>query len=360
MPDASFWRGRRVFLTGHTGFKGSWLCLWLKMLGADVTGYALEPPSSPSMFDVCGAGDGVRDIRADVRDGARLCSAMKDAAPEVVIHMAAQPIVLDSYKAPAETYEINVMGTVNMFDAVRACGTARAVINITTDKCYDNREWLWGYREDDRLGGFDPYSNSKACSELVTHSYTSSFFNPAEHARHGTAVSTARAGNVIGGGDWAPDRLVPDMARAFSEGRRVVIRRPDSVRPWQHVLEPLRGYLLLAERLFARGPEFYGAWNFGPADHDAKPVSWIASEMSSVWGGAAGWDTTGEQTPHEAHFLKLDCSKARVRLGWQPRLGLADALRLTVEWYKRYYTGPAGMRGFSEKQIEEYSGMVEG
>ena len=251
--NRNFWRGRRVFLTGHTGFKGAWLSLWLTDMGALVTGYALEPPTDPSLFCLTGLERRMCSVRGDVRDAAALRTALLEAQPEVIFHLAAQPLVRESYQDPAGTYAINVMGTVNLLEAVRAAGCVRAVVNVTTDKCYENREWVWGYRENEPLGGYDPYSSSKACSELVTAAYRNSFFSPAEYAHHGVAIATARAGNVIGGGDWAADRLVPEILRAFLTGRPAVLRNPCSIRPWQHVLEPLKGYLLLAEKLVAHG-----------------------------------------------------------------------------------------------------------
>ncbi len=318
--NMAFWRGKRVFLTGHTGFKGSWLSLWLQQLGAEVTGYALQPPTNPSLFDVANVG-----ARHDIASSATsamaqpLSRAMREAAPDIVIHMAAQPLVRHSYVDPVETYSTNVMGTVHLLEAVRQTPSVRAVVNVTTDKCYENKEWVWGYRENEPMGGYDPYSNSKGCAELVTSAYRSSFFNPAKYGEHRVALATARAGNVIGGGDWADDRLIPDILRAISAGQPVVIRNPHAIRPWQHVLEPLSGYLQLAQRLYEDGVAYAEGWNFGPNDEDAKPVQWIVERLTQQWGEGASWQLDDGDHPHEAHYLKLDCSKAKMRLDWQPR-----------------------------------------
>jgi CDP-glucose 4,6-dehydratase len=353
MITPAFWRERRVFLTGHTGFKGAWLSIWLQQLGARVTGYALEPPTTPSLYAL-GKVDGlVTSHCADVRDAATLASALRTAAPEIVVHMAAQPLVRDSYKRPAETYAINVQGTVHLLEAVRACPGVRAVVIVTTDKCYENREWCWGYREHEPLGGYDPYSSSKACAELVTAAYRASFFNPAEHARHGVAVASARAGNVIGGGDWAEDRLVPDCLRAMLAGTPVVVRNPAAIRPWQHVLDPLSGYLLLAERLYAEGPAYAEGWNFGPHEDDAQPVSWLVEYLARQWGKPVQVDMAGAAGPHEAHYLKLDCSKAHTRLGWRPRWRLGTALEKTLEWTRVYARGE-DVAAACRRQIAEY------
>lgn len=349
----SFWRGKRVFLTGHTGFKGSWLAVWLSRLGADVTGYALNPPSQPNLFELTGMGDAMEDIRADIRDLDRLTSAVAQARPDILIHMAAQALVRPSYDDPVGTYATNVMGTVNVLEAVRQTGNVRAVLIVTTDKCYENREWHWGYRENEPMGGRDPYSNSKGCAELVTASWRDSFFPAARFAEHGTAIASARAGNVIGGGDWALDRLVPDIIAALTEGERPLIRYPDAIRPWQYVLEPLSGYLMLCESLYRDGTAFTGGWNFGPDDRDAQPVRWVADRLCSLWGGGAGWHTDKRVQPHEATYLKLDCSKARALLGWQPAWRLDDALENLVEWYRGHYAGKDA-RGLMLAQIKRY------
>jgi CDP-glucose 4,6-dehydratase len=354
----TFWKDKRVLVTGHTGFKGSWLSLWLQSLGAQVVGYALAPPTSPSLFDIARVGDGMASVIADVRDLDALLAAFARHRPEVVIHMAAQPLVRHSYEDPVGTYSTNVMGLVNVLEAVRNTPGVRAVVNVTTDKCYENREWIWGYRENDRMGGYDPYSNSKGCAELVTAAYRSSFFNTSRYAEHGVGLATARAGNVIGGGDWAPDRLIPDILSAFERGRVVDIRNPHAIRPWQHVLEPVRGYLALAERLYSDGPVFAEGWNFGPTDEDAKPVGWIVESMAALWGGDARWEIDLGVHPHEASYLKLDTSKARSRLGWHPALRLSDALKLIIDWSRQRQAGE-DMRQRSLGQIQAYQTLTE-
>ncbi|WP_332862627.1 CDP-glucose 4,6-dehydratase [Janthinobacterium svalbardensis] len=351
--NAAFWQGKRVFLTGHTGFKGGWLSLWLQQLGADVTGYALEAPTTPSLFEVAGVARGMVSIIGDVRDGEALKRAMAQARPEIVIHMAAQPLVRYSYVNPVETYATNVMGVVNLLEAVRATPGVRSVVNVTSDKCYENREWPWGYRENEAMGGYDPYSNSKGCAELVTAGYRSSFFNAEKYAEHGIALGSGRAGNVIGGGDWAMDRLIPDMLRAIGAGQPVMIRNPHSIRPWQHVLEPLSGYLTLAEKLYTEGPVHAEGWNFGPHDTDAKPVEWIIERMTQEWGAGASWSLDGQNHPHEATYLKLDCSKARGQLGWHPRWDIGQTIAKIVEWHKAFDQG-LDMRELSQAQITTY------
>lgn len=355
VSDMNFWQGKKVFLTGHTGFKGSWLSLWLHFLGAEVTGYALEPPTEPILYDLARLDGCVTSIIADVRDLDRLKAEMVKASPDIVIHMAAQPLVRDSYKIPVETYAINVMGVVHLLEAVRACPSVRSVVNVTTDKCYENREWPWGYRENEAMGGFDPYSNSKGCSELVTAAYRSSYFNPHRFADHGVGLATARAGNVIGGGDWANDRLIPDIIRAILAGEPVHIRNPHAIRPWQHVLEPLSGYLLLARRLYEHGDKYAEGWNFGPADDDVRPVEWIVRLMCRQWGDGACYDIDNGEHPHEAHYLKLDCSKARSQLDWCPRWNLEKALDSIIQWTRRYRAGD-DPRTVCLEQIADYMG----
>lgn len=345
-----FWRGRKVLLTGHTGFKGSWLSLWLADLGARVTGFALQPPTEPSLFEQARVAEVVDSRHGDIRDYAVLLEALREAAPEIVVHMAAQPLVRYSYANPIETYATNVMGTVHLLEAVRAVPSVRAVLIVTSDKCYENREWLWGYREDEPMGGYDPYSSSKGCAELVTSAYRRSFFS-ADGGQ--VAVASARAGNVIGGGDWAQDRLIPDMLRGFCDGRPVVVRNPLAVRPWQHVLEPLAGYLTLAQALVERGPAFAEGWNFGPSDDDVHSVQWIADRLVALWGEGASWELDRAAQPHEAAHLKLDSSKARARLGWRPRWPLELAMRHIVEW-QRAMLGGADMRQVTLNQIRNY------
>ncbi len=353
MLEPAFWKNRKVFLTGHTGFKGSWLCLWLNVLGVKVTGYALDPPTDPNLFELCGTDKLVKSIIADVRDPDKLQKEMIAAEPEIVIHMAAQPLVRDSYKMPVETFSINVMGTVNLLEAVRKCKSVKSVINVTTDKCYENKEWIWGYREKEPLGGYDPYSSSKACSELATAAYRNSFFNPGNYSLHGVGIASARAGNVIGGGDWGTDRLVPDCVKAILRGERIVIRNPKAVRPWQHVLEPLSGYLLLAQNLYKDGPGYAEAWNFGPDENDAKPVEWVVKKICALWRGNASYEIDQGKHPHEASYLKLDCAKARSRLDWQPVWNLDSALHRVVEWTMAYQKSQ-DVRDVCLKQINEY------
>jgi CDP-glucose 4,6-dehydratase len=357
MLNRAFWKGRRVFLTGHTGFKGSWLSLWLHALGAEVTGYALAPPTEPSLFVQAGVASAVRSICADIRDFVALKKAVDDCRPEVVIHMAAQSVVRRGYDDPIETYSSNVMGTVHLLETLRQLRRPCVVVNITSDKCYDNREWIWGYRENDPLGGHDPYSNSKGCAELVTTAYRDSFFPPNELNRHGVAVASARAGNVIGGGDWTANQLIPDLMRAFLSGEPCLIRNPSAIRPWQFVLEPLRGYLVLAERLTEDAASFATAWNFGPSDEDAKPVSWIADRLACSWGDHASWTHDEALHPREAHYLKLDTCKARTCLDWHPVLPLNLALDWIHTWYRAFQEG-ADIECLTRTQIEQYEALT--
>lgn len=347
MINSEFWKDKKVFLTGHTGFKGSWLSIWLNSMGAVVKGYGLKPETKPNLFTIAGVGGLVESEINDIRDYSALCSSILEFSPDIVFHMAAQPLVRASYKKPLETYETNVMGTVNLLEAVRQCSSVKAVINITTDKCYENNEWVWGYKETDPMGGRDPYSSSKGCSELVTASYRESFLKEAN-----IGVATARAGNVIGGGDWAEDRLIPDILRAFEASSPVIIRNPNATRPWQHVLEPLSGYLSLAEHLFKSPEEFSEAWNFGPYDRDVRPVDWILDQMTTLWPGAS-WSLDRNDNPHEARLLKLDISKASAMLGWAPTWDLNVTLGKIVRWQKCWLEG-VDMRHECINEINEF------
>jgi CDP-glucose 4,6-dehydratase len=358
MVSRSFWRGRSVLLTGHTGFKGSWLSLWLDALGAKVTGYALDPPTQPSLFEQANLAASVQSICADIRDFQRLKAAVAKCRADVVFHLAAQSVVRRGYEDPIETYSSNVMGTINVLEAIRQLNQPCVVVNVTSDKCYSNREWVWGYRENEPMGGRDHYSNSKGCAELVTSAYRESFFSPESVNRHHVAIASARAGNAIGGGDWTSDQLIPDLMRAFLAGQPCLIRNPSAIRPWQFVLEPLHGYLMLAERLAQDASRFASGWNFGPAEMDAKPVSWIADELARCWGNSVSWIRDGGLHPPEAHFLKLDASKARAFLGWRPVLPLQQTLDWIVEWYRAFQAGTD--LGFCTRtQIERYEALLQ-
>jgi CDP-glucose 4,6-dehydratase len=350
---ADFWSGKRVLITGHTGFKGSWLSLWLQMVGARVAGIALPPPTTPSLFDTAGVASGIQSTIGDIRSLDSVQAAMADFQPEIVLHLAAQSVVRASYKDPVETYATNVMGTVHVLEAVRNLHCVKAVVVVTSDKCYDNKEWAWGYRETDRLGGFDPYSNSKGCTEMVAAAYRDSFFSPDTYSQHGVALATARAGNVIGGGDWTEDQLLPDVIRAVAENRAVKLRSPDAVRPWQFVMEPLDGYLTLAERLHRDGPLPMIGWNFGPGEDHAQTVQWIVQRVCEKWGDGASWGRDANHHPHEAGYLKLDSSMARSHLQWRSRLDMESTLDWTVEWFKAY-AAKADMRALTQEQIKRF------
>ncbi|MCF7804213.1 MAG: CDP-glucose 4,6-dehydratase [Candidatus Marinimicrobia bacterium] len=350
---ASFFKDKKVLITGHTGFKGSWLSLVLNQFDAKINGYALEPPTIPSLFEEAGLDDIVESKIGDVRNLEELTEFIHNVDPEFVIHMAAQPLVRDSYEMPVETYETNVIGTVNLLEACRKLPSLKVIINVTTDKCYENQEWHWGYREYEPMGGYDPYSNSKGCSELVTSAYRRSFYNPIDYEEHGVAVATARAGNVIGGGDWASDRLIPDFIRAISEQQKFKIRNPHAIRPWQHVMEPVMAYLVLARMLYLEGPHYSGAWNFGPNDDDVKNVEWIAKTICNLWGEGASYKVNTNTQPHEANYLKLDCSKAKAELNWNPKWDINMALSSIVEWNKARLAGK-NVRQITERQINRY------
>lgn len=351
--NPTFWHGKKVFLTGHTGFKGSWLTLWLNSLGAEIKGYALAPVS-PCMFNEAKISKYIDSNIGDIRDLSNLEKTLTAYNPDIIFHLAAQPLVRLSYQTPIETYSTNVMGTLNVLEAARRCTNLKALVNVTSDKCYENREWAWGYRENEPMGGHDPYSNSKACSELITSAYRNSFFNKPD----GPAIASARAGNVIGGGDWSSDRLIPDILRAFQQKTPVVIRNPKSTRPWQHVLEPLSGYLLLAQLLSEQGSAFAEGWNFGPNENDVKPVEWILEKMIRHWGENASWIRETEAQPHEASSLKLDISKAKTRLHWQPIWNLEETLEKIIDW-QRAWLANESMDTYSLAEIQAFMPSVK-
>jgi CDP-glucose 4,6-dehydratase len=346
--NPAFWQNKRVLLTGHTGFKGSWLSLWLQSMGSTLRGVSLEPPTRPALFNIAQVANGMDHQISDIRDYDKVSALLAEFKPEIVIHMAAQPLVRVSYQQPIDTFATNVMGTVNVFEAARHAGGVRAIVSVTTDKCYENQEWVWGYREHEAMGGHDPYSSSKGCAELVGTAYRKSFFQA-----EGIAMASARAGNVIGGGDWASDRLVPDILKALEDRRPVQIRNPHAVRPWQHVLEPLSGYLLLAERLYEHGQLYAEGWNFGPRDEDAQTVQWIVERLCQEWEGGGTWILQPGEHPHEANYLKLEISKARLRLNWLPRWSLETALTYITHWHQAWLAR-ADMRAVCLGQISQY------
>lgn len=347
--NPEFWNGKRVFLTGHTGFKGSWLSLWLQQMGAIVKGYALEPNTSPNLFELAEVANHMESEIGDITNLSQIKDSMHTFNPDILIHMAAQPLVRLSYEEPVLTYATNVMGTVNVLEAARTCKNLKAIVSVTTDKCYENKEWVWGYRENEPMGGHDPYSSSKGCAELVTSAYRNSFFN----SENSAAIASARAGNVIGGGDWADDRLIPDILKSFEKKSPVIVRNPMATRPWQHVLEPLSGYLVLAEHLFTEGKSYAEAWNFGPKDEDCKPVSWILDKMVSNWPEEASWELDKNNNPHEAGYLKLDCSKAASKLNWQPKWNLDFTLGKIINWHQRFLIG-SNIQDECLNEIAEY------
>lgn len=346
------YRGKRVLVTGHTGFKGTWLTLILKKLGAEVLGYSLEPNTNPSLFNICNLHNEIKNVYGDIRNSAFLEEIVKEFNPDIIFHLAAQPLVRLSYKNPKLTYETNVIGTLNVYEAARKCSNLKAIVSITTDKCYENREWVYGYRENDPMGGYDPYSSSKGCVELLSNSYRNSFFE-----KEGILLATCRAGNVIGGGDWAEDRLIPDFVRAVSKNEKIIIRNPLATRPWQHVLEPLSGYLKIGEKLLEGKKEFAEGWNFGPNDSDILSVKDILDESIKVWGKGA-YELDKNENPHEAMSLKLDISKARINLKWKPQYDVYKAVNETINWYKNYYAGSYDMKKYTEEQIENYFNVV--
>nr|WP_246238900.1 MULTISPECIES: CDP-glucose 4,6-dehydratase [Paenibacillus] len=353
MINRSFWKGKKVFLTGHTGFKGSWLAIWLQMLGAEVIGYGLKPKNENDIFNVAKLDKHIVDIRADVRDLNRLKNEIKQHKPDIVFHLAAQPLVLHSYQDPVYTYETNVMGTLHLLEAIRESDTIRAGIIVTSDKCYENKEQIWGYRENDPMGGYDPYSSSKGCAEILTASYRNSFFNSSNYVVHQKAVATVRAGNVIGGGDWSEHRLVPDCISSLIANNKIEIRNPKSIRPWQHVIEPLHGYLILAEKLFSEGTTVAEGWNFGPDEHNALEVEYVVKMLIEKWNSPAEYKVTSNSNVHEATYLKLDCSRARTLLQWHPKWNIDSTIQKVVEWTQAFINGE-DMFKVSQNQIKEY------
>ncbi len=354
--NKNFWKGKKVFITGHTGFKGAWLSMWLQSLGATVAGFALPPSTDPNLFSALNLKEVMQSVFGDIRDLDLLKSQIKKFDPDIIIHMAAQAIVRQSYQNPVETFAVNAIGTAHILEAVRYTDNTKAVVCVTSDKCYDNKEWYWKYRENDSLGGWDPYSASKGCAEVIISSYRDSFFNRENYTKHGVAVASVRAGNVIGGGDWGQDRLIPDIMRAFSADERVVIRNPLSIRPWQYILDLLSGYLLLAERLYENGADYMEAWNFGPNDNDEKTVQDIVTLISKMWGERAHWELDRDTADHlhEAYILKLDSSKSRNRLGWAPKFSLEHSLEFVVDWYKQFYSNNTLIREITENQISSF------
>lgn len=351
--NPSFWKDKKVFLTGHTGFKGSWLSLWLQSMGAIVKGFSLAPFTSPNLFDIAQVAEGMESEIGDIRNLELVKDSMLAFNPDILIHMAAQPLVRLSYAEPVETYSTNVMGTLHVLEAARKCKKLKTIVSITTDKCYENKEWPWGYRENEAMGGHDPYSSSKGCCELLIASYRNSYFNTNESP----ALASVRAGNVIGGGDWSTDRLIPDILKAFEKSESVVVRNPMATRPWQHVLEPLSGYLVLAEKLYTHGDSFAGAWNFGPKDEDCQSVEWILNAMINTWGEGASWELDTNNNPHEAGYLKLDCSKAAQQLKWAPHWNLDFTLNSIVQWHKAWLDH-ADMKKHCLKEINKYSNRI--
>lgn len=355
--NRDFWNGKTVLLTGHTGFKGSWLSLWLQKLGVNLVGFSKSVPTKPSLFEIANVENGMSSIIGNVCDYEKVSGVLKEYKPKIVIHMAAQAILRESYKDPIETYSTNVIGTVNLLEAIRKESNVRVVLNVTSDKCYEPDISSKGYKETDRLGGYDPYSNSKACSELVTSSFRNSFFDKEHYKQHGVALATCRAGNVIGGGDWGVDRLIPDIMRGILNNEMINIRNPNSIRPWQHVLDPLNGYLTLAEKLWSTGSEFAEGWNFGTEGNEEKSVKWITEKITEQWDRNIEWKIDDKVNPHEEKFLRLDCSKAELKLGWNPKINLEKALLWTTKWYKGFEEKKE-MRKFTEEQVNEFQTLL--
>jgi len=354
--DHNFWSGKCVLVTGHTGFKGGWLTLWLNAMGARVIGFALEPDTNPSLFSLANIENALfKSYQADIRSLDSIKTVLNNENPEIVFHLAAQSLVRESYKNPVDTYSTNIMGTVNLLDSLRETSSVKASVIVSSDKCYENKEWLWGYRENDPMGGYDPYSSSKGCVELITSAFRQSFFNDDQYIEHGNGLATARAGNVIGGGDWSEDRLIPDAIRAFESNVDLILRNPNSKRPWQHVLEPISGYLMLAQELYRNGPSFSGAWNFGPSTEDSRPVNEVIRILEKHWIGNTSWrEENNSRDFHETNLLALDCSKANQKLFWKPRWDIETAIKKTAEWYAAF-KNRRNMNEFSLKQIAEYS-----
>ena len=353
--NSSFWKNKKVLLTGHTGFKGSWLSLWLKRLNVDLIGFSNSVPTKPSLFELAGIEETITSITGDISDPSQISDVIKKYNPDIIIHMAAQSLVLKSYEHPLETFSTNTMGTVNLLDAIRKVGTPKVVLNVTSDKCYENKELGLKFKEDDPIGGLDPYSSSKGCAELVTSAFRNSFFNIDDFDRHHVAIASVRAGNVIGGGDWAEDRLIPDIFKNILVNKPIKIRNPDSIRPWQFILDALYGYLLLIEKLWDDGIKYSGAWNFGSME-DARTVSWITKKLSELWDVNIDWEFEKKDHKHEANYLELDCSKSSRMLGWKPKMDLNMTLEWIVDWYKQYQQ-KNDIRPFTEKQIEKYNSL---
>ncbi|MBT5551556.1 MAG: CDP-glucose 4,6-dehydratase [Nitrospina sp.] len=356
--EPKFWKNKKVLITGHTGFKGSWLSLWLQKMEAELVGYSLPPPTSPNLFSLAKVADGMVSINGDIRDLDTFSKVVREYKPEIIIHMAAQSLVKYSHFNPVETYSTNVMGTVNVLESARHTDCVQIVLIVTSDKCYENKEWVWGYRENEPMGGYDPYSSSKGCAELVTLAYKKSYFKDGGSPFKNIGVASVRAGNVIAGGDWAKDRLIPDLIKAFIEKQPACIRNPNAIRPWQFVLEPINGYLTVVEKLWKDKFKYSGAWNFGPNEDDAKPVSWVVKQLATQWGADAKWGAVPTAYPHEANDLKLNCSKARSQLGWNPRLSLSSTLTWIVDWYKCYHDGK-DIQEITQKQIADYQSIAK-